>query len=167
MIDEIKVIADIISNVASIPADRVVIYSGDWIAPKDKDVYVILSIENIKRSSKTIKRDFETLQNTISGTFFGMLNVDIVSKDDTAIEQKETIALALSSDYAVEKMETNNIRIWENGTISDLSAIEGSGSLKRFRLTFIISYTKELTENLNYYKYIKTEEINDVDNIEP
>jgi hypothetical protein len=119
------------------------------------------------RSGKPLSniRKFDSLTNeeVQTVTTFDFFDIDITSKDRTAIDRKEEVLMALNSSYSEDLQSLNNIKIFKLGAIQDLSFIEAASALKRFRISGIVSNIKTKRTAVNYYdKFRNTqEEINE------
>jgi hypothetical protein len=145
--------ADIISYCLDIPAERVVLYSQDFDFPSDNDLFcVIVGGTNFVLSSVT-NFDHDTNKEIQTATIFRNLNIELYSKNDDAKNKTHEIAMAIGSYYGQRVQEDNHITIWRNGQILDLTYIDGSSSLHRFRVPVIISYVETKRNDIEVYEH--------------
>lgn len=157
-----EILADIIAEELEIDSSRVVLYDQNFQAPKDPDIYVIISMG--PRRVISSKQEFDPDSNSeiktviLSTTY----NVEIASKNEDAKYRNHEIVMALTSNDAKQKMEENNIAIFRTGQIMDLSAIEGRSALHRYRIPVIIQTIEQKEKVIDYFDNFQTvqEEIN-------
>jgi len=138
-----QVLAQILRTYMELPEDRVVIYNGNFDAPKDPHLYILISYESGQPVG--VKNDFDALTQTetASVVMFSTFAVELVSKNREAMERKEEVLMALHSQIGLTIAEAHNVRLWRYGTMLDLSAIEGASALSRYRVNVAISSLKE------------------------
>lgn len=153
-------VADIITNELQINASRVVVYGGNYKAPKDGNLYVIISTRNSRVLGNTNKFDDNTLEEVKSTNIFANLEIELTSKNRDAYERKEEVIMALTSTYSIQQQEKNNFKIFRNGDILDLTFIEGTSSLYRFVIPITINYLKIKRTSVEYFDKQREVEIN-------
>jgi hypothetical protein len=149
-------LCDIITHELDIDEDRVVVYDENYDPPKDDLLYIIVSTRKGKPLSVNTKFDYETNEEVSSVTCFDSYDIDITSKNRDAIERKEEVLMALTSFYSIEQQEKNGVKVFRNGDILDLSFIEAASALKRFRISGIISNSKEKRKPASYFDKFRT-----------
>lgn len=153
------VLADIITTEMAIPAERVVLYDQNYKAPKDDDIYIIISTGADKIISNTNRFDpveNKQVQKITKNTTY---NIEITSRNDTAKTRRAEVLMAINSNNAIKQMEDNNIRIFRTSTIQDLSFIEASSSLHRYRISVIINNMETKISDTDYYDDFQTPEV--------
>jgi hypothetical protein len=138
MIDSELIIADIIQKYTGIPSTRINIVSGTYEAPKDKKVYITIRPDTTKVVG--ISKKYNQLEDAeeITSNIFQNIIVEVCSRNTEADQYHIEAAQSINSQYAIEQMEKNSVRIFRP-QILNLSAIEGFGTLRRYRLTFTIN----------------------------
>lgn len=136
------ILAGIIVNELGINPARVVVYNQNWEPPADDDLYIILSTGQFTPLGVTNRYDPDTDEEVKSVTGYTEIAVELTSKSREALEKKEYVLMALVSGYSVRQQEDNQIKIFRSGDILDLSFIEGSSALHRFRIPVRISSVK-------------------------
>jgi len=156
-----QVLAKIIRTYMDLPEDRVVIYNGNFDAPKDPHIYILISYES--GQTLGVKNEFnaKTETETASIVTYNTYAVEIVSKSREAVERKEEILMALHSQIGLRLAEENNVRIWRGGNILDLSAIEGASALSRYRVNIVVSGLKEKQAPIEVYENFPREGVFD------
>lgn len=153
------VLADIIQAKLSLSAERVVVYDQNFKAPKDKLIYVVISTGSDKIISNTNKFDDALNQQVQAIVMNTTFNVEITSKNEDAKLRRFEVLTAINSNEATRKAEDNNIRIFRTNTILDLSFIEGSSSLHRYRIPVIISHMVIIKSDTEYYDSFQSPEV--------
>lgn len=145
------ILADIIATEMSLDSDRVVVYDQNFIPPKDQNIYIIISLQSSKiignnnRFNPTTEEEEQYI--SVSETY----NVEITSKNRDALTNRFGVNLAIKSTYSQQKQEENQIRIFRSNINLDLSFIEGTSSLHRYRIPVIINSTKLLNKSIDIY----------------
>jgi len=137
-VDNGPILADILSTYMEIDADRVVMSNQNFKSPKDDDIFIIVipGPQNIIATTNRFDPDAdeEIVSQVVSETF----NVEITSRNSDALTRRNEIAMAIRSTYSEQIQEQNNIRIFRTRQTLDLSFIEGSSALHRYRIPVII-----------------------------
>lgn len=152
------ILADIISTDMSLDPDRVVVYDQNFKAPKDQDIYVTIALQTSRiigsnnrfapaEDGPPAKNDREIKYISLSEIY----NIEITSKNRDALTRYPAVVMALTSDYSEQMQEENQIRIFRTGQVLDLSAIEGTSSLHRYRIPVIINSTQVLEKDITTY----------------
>lgn len=150
MIDTELILADIIQKYTGIPAGRINIVSGTYEAPKDKDVYLTLHPETPRIFGISKKFDPENDQEKITSNISQKIIVEVCSRGTDAEQYYYEAAQSVDSQYAIDQMEKNNVKIFRPEIIN-LSAIEGFGTLRRYRLTFTIYKAETKITDISVY----------------
>ena len=136
------VLADIIATDLSLDPTRVVVYNQNWDAPTDEAIFIIVATRRTSIISSSNHYDYDTDEEVKSVSSFIYIDIEITSMDRTALERKEEILMSLTSTYSLRQQEDNEISIFRTKDIIDLSEIDGSSALHRFRIPVIISQLK-------------------------
>lgn len=142
MADNDLILADIIATDMSLDADRVVVYDQNFIPPKDQNIYVIIALQSTRIIGSVNKFDPDTDKEIKSTSLAETYNIEITSKNRDAQTRYHEVVMALTSDYSEQQQELNQIKIFRTGQILDLSFIEASSSLHRYRIPVIINSVK-------------------------
>lgn len=144
---------------------QIVLYSSGWKIPNDSRLYIVISYDSVSQQVLGVKSEFdpETKQETASVAAHERFTIDLMSHNWDALNRYPEILMAFSSQPAILLQEEKNIRIFREGRVLDLSAIEGSGALHRIQIPIIISNVQNKTMDAGYFdKFttinIKTEE---------
>lgn len=153
------ILCDIITNELSIDADRVVVYNQNFQAPTDSAIFVIVATIRSKIVGSNNHFDDDTNEEYKEVTSFIYIDIEITSQDRSALERKEEIIMALTSQYSLDAQGANNISIWRTKEIIDLSEIDGSSALHRFRIPVVVSQLKTKRTTVDYYDKFKQPEV--------
>jgi hypothetical protein len=151
-----QVLGKILSAYMEMEPGRVVIYNQDFEAPRDPHLYITISLED--SNPLGIKHEVTDETETASAVLFHNFAVEVVSRNREAIERKEEVLMALHSQLGLQIAEEHNVRLWRNGRILDLSAIEGASALSRYRINVVMSSLKEKQTPIDVYEHFPTEE---------
>lgn len=138
----INLLVGLIRDFIGLAIDQVVVYNQKWKIPNDNRLYVSIGIlsetpygtqksqEDRIKGEATIS--VEVLAVNVQETF----SINIFSRGQAAVDFKELVLLAFSSQAAQQLCEANSIKL---GTLPvsfvDLSSVEGTARLNRFGLT--------------------------------
>jgi len=157
--------AGIIQSYMSLPDGQVVLYASEWEVPNDNKLYIVISYNSVSQQVLGVKSEFntETNQETSSVVSHERFTVELLSHGMEAVNRAPEIFMALNSQPSLFLQEKNNIRIFREGGMLDLSDLEGSGMLHRIQIPIIISNVQNKTTNADYFdKFtalnLKTEE---------
>jgi hypothetical protein len=154
MADEPDIIlCDIITEELSLDADRVVVYDQNFKAPKDDAIYVIIALQQSKIIGSTNRYDPETDKEKKCVSLSQRYNVEITSRNRTAQTRYPEIVAALTSTYSQQQQEENQIKIFRAGDVLDLSFIEASSALHRYRIPVIINSVKTYEKEITPFEY--------------
>jgi len=139
------ILCDIISNFTGIDAKRIVIYNQNWKAPKDRNIFIVVSTGNSQIIGETEYYDSDNDKMISKINLYTKYQVELTSYNEEAKQKRHEIFMAIKSTYSLQQQEKYNISIFRGGDILDLSAVDGNSSLHRFQIPVIISHveTKE------------------------
>ena len=151
MADPDLILADIIATEMSLDADRVVVYDQNFKPPKDEDIYITIALQSsrIIGSNNRFNPDTDEEEQyiSISETY----NIEMTSKNRDALTRRFAPNMAIKSTYSQQKQEENQIRIFRTNQNIDLSIIEGTSSLHRYRIPVIINSTQLESKAIDIY----------------
>jgi hypothetical protein len=139
-----KILADILTVFMALDPTRVVLYDENWNPPKDQGIYI--TIQTDQTETVGISQEFDGFAGTNESSLsaFQRLTVNITSRDRSALQRKEEVAMALTSIYSQQQQELQQCRIFREGPILDLSFIEASKALHRYQIPVKIVYVKSI-----------------------
>jgi len=138
-----KIICNIIQNELGLSDGRIVVKDQNFEPPKDSGLYVIVSFRNSKVASST--NEYNPVDDTeIKRTvMYHSIDIDITSKNRDAITRKEEVVMSLTSYYAENLMSQEQCKIFRHSPLLDLSFVENSRALNRYRINVIVCQVKE------------------------
>lgn len=153
-----QIVADIITNELEIDPERVVCYGQNFVSPKDGGLYVVISMRTPYILGSKTSFDYDTNEEIKEVSMFVDLDVEITSKDRSAVERKEEIIMALTSFYSIKQQEEKGFKLFRNSSIIDLTFVDGSASLYRFKAPITATYNKTKRTEVQYFdKYRSVE----------
>lgn len=158
-----KILGDIIQDFMVLDPTRVVVYDENWDPPKDQGIYITIQTDPTDILGVSQNFNPATGEEESSVSAFQRLTVNISSRDRSALERKEEIVMALTSTLSVQRQELEQIRIFREGPILDLSFIEGPRALHRYQIPVKITFVKTKTKTVPFiqpvpYPAISSEE---------
>lgn len=144
-----KLICNVIEHEMSTPSGRIVVKNQNWKPPSDSSYYIVVGVNNPKILSNISKFDYENDLEIKTVVTYTKVNIDITSKNREAVKRKEEIIMALNSIYSVQQQEFYQMKIFRDANVLDLSFIEGSSALNRFRISCIVSSIRRKETNMS------------------
>ena len=152
--DLLTIICDIIKNELSLSSGQVMVYNQEIEPPTTKGLYIVVGYLTGKAigNSANVKDEDTGISEDQAVTMLEVIQLDIMSIDDSARQQKEQVIMALNSDYAQKIMETNRIKIFKiPGQFNDVSGVEGHGILTRFVMPITIMAVYPKNKVVDYF----------------
>lgn len=154
VMEAIGLVADILQTYMGLDAQNVQLYNQKLKIPNNSKTYLSVGVMRSKPfgiSKRHYEKDgkfYEEIGQNISAT----LTIDIYSKKEDVIFQKDEIVEAFASDYAQSQMMRNGFKISRlTGDFVSLSNIEGSAIPYRFQTTCVVEYAKTKLREVRYY----------------
>jgi len=153
--EPIKVLADIIQHELGLANGRVMLADQKFNIANQKGLYVSLEyvnpgkiIANINTPDMTVNPPVEVQ----SVTSVSIVQIDMMSFDETARTQMEDMAMALNSTYSVQLQERYQMQISRNpAPFNDNSNLEATAMLKRYTTTVTITSMKTKSKVVEYF----------------
>ena len=141
-----QLIGSILVAFMGIDPARIILKNEKYDAPKDGGMYILIEYEGPAgivgiNSHKEYTADTETMSISSHETYA----VEVCGFDQTATDRKNEVPMALRSQKAIRAAEDNNCSIFIAGPTLDLSSIEGSSALRRYRIPVIMSNIERKT----------------------
>jgi hypothetical protein len=152
-----QLLATLIQNYMGLAAGRVVLKNEGFDAPKDAGIYVLVEYDGAPdmvgvNSHKDYTADTEKMSSVVHERFA----IEVISRGPDATNRHKEVLFALRSIAAIRAMEDNNTSVWRAGGVLDLSAIEGSGALRRYRIPVIMSNIESKTTTATMIDHFTT-----------
>ena len=145
-----QLLGTIIAAYTGIPANRIILKNEKFDAPKDGSPYVLIDYDGqAGLVGITAKQNAATSMETMTASAHERFAVELCGFDQTITDRKNEIPMALRSSAAIRAAEDANAAIFVAGPTLDLSSIEGSSALRRYRIPVIISNIERKTMAAN------------------
>ncbi len=142
-----QLLADILATYMGIDPARVILAGETYDAPKDKDIYILVIHDPVGGETIGINSSLEAGAGTetMGRAAHERFAVEVISRNRTATDRFQEVLFAIKSVIATQLAETNGVRFFRGGDALDLSAIEGAGPLRRYRIPVIVSNVQTKT----------------------
>lgn len=155
-----KILATVIQDEMQLPEGRIVLYNQDFIAPKDKEIYITIALFSSKIISSNKEFDpilREEIKNVVMSEKY---HIEITSKNTDAKNRYPQVVAALTSTFSVQLQELEHVSIYRSDQEPiDLSVIEGGSSLHRYQITAIITSMKTYKKTVSTFDQFQTTEV--------
>ncbi len=152
---------EILQNQLSLPQGRVYLWDQKIFQPTDSGLYIAVSMVRCKPFGNVI--EFDGASSGLKGKQFmamqGTLDIDIISRDSEARDQKELVLLALNSVYSQQQQEINAFsigRLPAGAQFINLSMIDGAAIPYRYKISVNMLYQVSLTKQVQYFDTFQT-----------
>jgi len=139
-----QLLGDIIAAYMALDPERVILKDENWDAPKDDALYVLIEYEDDTPVGIGSVVDSATGLETSHYSGFANFTIEVVSRNRDATNRYQEVLMALQSVAGQQAAETAQVSFFR-GKPLNLSAIEGSGSLRRWHIPVIVSYVQTKT----------------------
>jgi len=144
---------EVIQNQLVLPNGRVYLWDQKLFQPTDTGLYVAVSVLAPKVFSSQNTQDSEgnSLQSV---NMYARLDLDIISRDISAVNRKEEVIMALNSNYSRNQQDANSFYIAPLPPASqflNLSNQDGSAIPYRFKIAVAIQYVVRKSSAVPYY----------------
>jgi hypothetical protein len=141
-----QLLGTILADYTGIPATRIILKNEKYDAPKDKAPYILIDYDGqAGLVGITSKKNFSTDQETMTLSAHERFAVELCGFNQATTDMKNWIPMALRSSQAIRAAEDASCSIYVAGPTLDLSSIEGSSALRRYRIPVIISNIERKT----------------------
>ena len=143
-----QVIANIIQAYMAIADDRVILKDEGFDAPKDDGIYVLVEYEGGKTLGIKSQVEPSTQVETMTRSSFENFAIEVISRGREATDRWQEAMMALFSVSGQQAAEAANCAFFRGGEPMDLSEIEGTGALRRYRIPIIVSNVQSKTASV-------------------
>lgn len=138
---------------------RVYIFDQKIFQPSDNGIYIAVAVPSCKPFSNNIKPAIisgvpDWSQSYQYTSFLAMLDINIISRDTSALNRKEEVILALNSIYAESQQEGNSFYIGKippNSGFRNLSMIDGAAIPYRYQISINMQYSVSKQKPVEYF----------------
>lgn len=154
--------ADILQTQLGLDNNHIYFWDQKIMQPTDNGLYIAIS--------NKLNRPFSN-QNTFDGTtnsqiqvvnMMATLDLDIISRDTTALMRKEEVLMALFSNYSLQQQFANSFtigRLPPEAQFLNLSQLDGAAIPYRYRISINIQYAQTKITTTPYFDNFETPEV--------
>jgi len=156
----LDLLLDILQTVLGLADDHCFFWDQKIFQPTDNGLYLVLSnpdtrvYSNVSEAAGTPVGQGGPGWDQVSQwcNVNALIDVNIISRDNSALYRKEEVVLALASSYSETQQEGNGLLIGAvTKGIRDLSGIDGADIPYRFQFEFQMQYAFQMTKAGEYY----------------
>lgn len=154
-----QLVGEIIAREMNLGLDRIWLWDQKIDEPTDKELFIVISDLGVKPISSVTQLlpDGSELQ---TASFYGLLQIDIKSRNKSAWLRKEEILLALGSFYSQQQQSANSFYIARLPTrFVNLSEVDGAAIPYRFTISVGIQYMVSKNKGTDYYDDFQAPEV--------
>jgi hypothetical protein len=136
-----QLLAGILSDFMGIPLERIVLSDETFDAPKDRNLYILIIHDPLGNETVAINSSINSSSGVekMSRVSHERFAIELISASREAIDRYQEIHMAIASVKATQKAELAGCRFFRAGDPMNLTAIEGSRALKRYRVPVIVT----------------------------
>jgi hypothetical protein len=153
--DPIKILADIIQNQMALEDEQVLVYNQKWDLRPNYDLFVSVAVAGPSSPIGNTRRYVATEQGGLKEVqklhTYEPFNIEIFSRDASALKRRNDLLLALGSTFSQQQQEKYGMRIDTIGSLQDLSSLEGTAILNRYRQSIGVYYTCTKEADVDYF----------------
>lgn len=153
-----SILAELVRDFFGLDDDRVWIADQNRIIPKDTGLFACVKMLwcNAKSNAQTF--DASTKKVLQSVVMTGQAQIDIFSRDNSALQQYPFLIAMLRSPEALESMQINSYQIAQiPSEVSNVSSVVGSEEYYHYTIRFTCNWVVNKTESVNYYDTFEVE----------
>lgn len=163
--DPLLLVCDILQTELGLANGRVYIWDQKLFQPTDAGLYVAVSVLSCKAFGNINSHtpNGGGLSSDQSVNMFANLQIDIISRDNSARLRKEEVLLALASDYSEQQQEANSFyvsRLPPGAQFNNLSSPDGAAIPYRFVIGVGIQYCFTKSQATDYMDTFQKVQIN-------
>lgn len=139
-----QLLGDVIQAFMGLAADRVILKDENFDAPKDDALYVLIEYEGDSPIGVGSHVNTATGIETSHYAQFTNWTIEVVSRNRDASDRYPEVLMALRSIAGQQAAEIAQVSFFYGNPLN-LSAIEGSASLRRWHIPVIVSNVQKKT----------------------
>ncbi len=154
----INLIVGLIRDFCGLAVDQVTVYNQKWKIPNDERMYVSVGLLSEtpygtqKSNREDVKDGRPVLIETLAVNIQETLSINVFSRSQAALNRKEEVLLAFSSQQAEQLCEANSIKLGELPvSFVDLSQPEGVARINRYGLTINALSSRKVERIVQYF----------------
>lgn len=130
-----------------------------WVASQNKKIetasdklFVIVSLVDARAVSSKSTFNSDTQKEKQEVLLRGVVQVDILSRDNKARDRRTEILMALNSFRSQNKQDTLGFRIFEiPSSFKNTASVEGGSEINRFTVQIPVMFTETKMQETDYY----------------
>lgn len=146
---------EIIRKEMGLDVDRVFLWDQKIFQPSDAGMYIAISVPSVRVVGNNYRQlpDGESSENYTN--VLATVDLNVISRDNSALFRKEEVLLALQSQYARNQQDANSFFIGKlpaGSNFRDLSGIDGPAIPFRFHISVNVQYTVSKQNSIEFYE---------------
>lgn len=161
MSDTLNLLKQLIDTRLNMPKGRIWAANSDNTLPKDKKLFIVLKIDEVKPYANNLKYEYTTdgVNEIISTSVAEDITIALLSRNTEARDRAYEILQALNSTLSQQLQEKNKMHISRLGNIYDASFLEATAFLNRYDIRIRVIRSYEKVNPVDYYDKFSIPEI--------
>lgn len=161
MSDTLNLLKQLIDTQLKMPKGRVWAANSDNSLPKDKKLFIILKIDEVKPYANNLKYEYtaDGVNEILTTSVAEDITIALLSRNTEARDRAYEILQALSSTLSQQLHEKNKMHISRLGNIYDASFLEATAFLNRYDIRIRVIRSYQNINPVDYYDKFSIPEI--------
>lgn len=161
MSDTLNLLKQLIDTQLNMPKGRVWSANSDNTLPKDKKLFIVLKIDEVKPYANNLKYEYTTegVNEILTTSVAEDITIALLSRNTEARDRAYEILQALNSTLSQQLQEKNKMHISRLGNIYDASFLEATAFLNRYDVRIRVIRSYEKVNPVDYYDKFSIPEI--------
>ncbi|HIT91664.1 MAG TPA: hypothetical protein IAD11_01930 [Candidatus Stercorousia faecigallinarum] len=161
MSDTLNLLKQLIDTQLKMPKGRVWAANSDNSLPKDKKLFIILKIDEVKPYANNLKYEYtaDGVNEILTTSVAEDITIALLSRNTEARDRAYEILQALSSTLSQQLQEKNKMHISRLGNIYDASFLEATAFLNRYDIRIRVIRSYQNINPVDYYDKFSIPEI--------
>jgi hypothetical protein len=161
MSDTLNLLKQLIDTQLKMPKGRVWAANSDNSLPKDKKLFIVLKIDEVKPYANNLKYEYtaEGVNEILTTSVAEDITIALLSRNTEARDRAYEILQALSSTLSQQLQEKNKMHISRLGNIYDASFLEATAFLNRYDIRIRVIRSYQNINPVDYYDKFSIPEI--------
>lgn len=166
--DALLLFCEILQSELGLSSGRVYLFDQKVFQPTDAGLYIAVGVPSCKPFSNNTKPGLvggnpDWSIATQETNFMATLDINAISRDNSALRRKEEILLALNSIYAQSQQEANSFFIGKlppNARFQNLSLVDGAAIPYRYLISVNMQYATTKSKAVPYFDTFQSVQVN-------
>ena len=161
MSDTLNLLKQLIDTQLKMPKGRVWAANSDNTLPKDKKLFIVLKIDEVKPYANNLKYEYtaDGVNEILTTSVAEDITIALLSRNTEARDRAYEILQALSSTLSQQLQEKNKMHISRLGNIYDASFLEATAFLNRYDIRIRVIRSYQNINPVDYYDKYSIPEI--------